>query len=744
MLRKNDQAFTEFLSGNINSYDDETRFITKSGQVRSARVAVRAVWKKDGTPDYFITSIQDITERKQAEEKVRFQAMLLETVGQSVIATDADGKISYWNRASEKLYEWSSQDVLGKNHLDVLLPPEIALYGQQMFNITLLEGKTWTGEIVVQSKSGRKFLAQFTDAPILSVDGETMGMIGISQDITGQVQANELIRRRLKIEEVISRISSRLIRDEDFDRAIEDTLHDIGMFTESERSFLVVLDQDAGEAVNVYEWPQIDLYRETHCVEIPRVCKTWMAALKNGEIVQVPSLNNLADTFMLEKQFLRRTGVFSMIWVPWKHSGGAFGFLGIENIWSKDVWNPDSRAYLEIIAHILGNIFQRRWMMLGLEQRVADRTREIRALYEIAIQAENFQNLQKFILQCLQITLNVLDKSAGSIHLFESWSNMVKLAAQENVPDLPHQEMVLDGSTPWGWVIQSDSPIIVSNVHIDPRTEILSQIGNFSAYLGAPMHVKGELRGVISIYARGEQEFRQEDISLLRTIADRISLSIENTQLRVLARQADIVEERQRLARELHDMVTQHLYSLMLLAAASQKAARQPEGMERIRKNLSKIEEYANMALRQMRLLIFELRPSELTAEGLVGALQRRLDVVEKRSGLTADLTVDQPPSLTPEQELDLYGIAQEALNNALKHSSSSKIHIKIQNINGEVHMDVTDNGAGFELDKATSKGGLGLSSMQERAERIGATLKIYSTLGGGTTVHVCIPGKQG
>jgi len=149
--------------------------------------------------------------------------------------------------------------------------------------------------------------------------------------------------------------------------------------------------------------------------------------------------------------------------------------------------------------------------------------------------------------------------------------------------------------------------------------------------------------------------------------------------------------------------------------------------------------EISQQALKEMRLLVYELRPLVLRREGLAGALQQRLDAVEKRAGVDARLLVDGEVELPASVEEALYRIAQEALNNALKHAGASNVTVYVRGHNGNVELEVVDDGAGFGLSAASEDGGLGLTSMRERTETIGGELKVVSAPGEGTRVRVSL-----
>jgi signal transduction histidine kinase len=211
---------------------------------------------------------------------------------------------------------------------------------------------------------------------------------------------------------------------------------------------------------------------------------------------------------------------------------------------------------------------------------------------------------------------------------------------------------------------------------------------------------------------------------------------VEGVQLRAEAKQTAVLAERQRLARELHDSVTQALYSVTLLAEASSQAAAVGD-LKVTQTSLALLSEITQQALKEMRLLVYELRPPELADQGLVAALQRRLDTVETRAGVTARLLVVGEPALAPTQEETLYRIALEALNNALKHAAAKTVIVRLEAGDAGVALRIKDDGRGFDLQAVEDSGGMGLLTMRERAEQLGALLTIRSQPGAGTTVRV-------
>jgi signal transduction histidine kinase len=216
---------------------------------------------------------------------------------------------------------------------------------------------------------------------------------------------------------------------------------------------------------------------------------------------------------------------------------------------------------------------------------------------------------------------------------------------------------------------------------------------------------------------------------------------VENARLYRQAEQLAVVKERERLARELHDSVTQSLYSLTLLSEAGRRLAITGD-LDRVEKHLDRLGDISQQALKEMRLLVYELRPLVLRREGLVGALQQRLDAVEKRAGIEARLLTEGEMELATPVEEALYRIAQEALNNALKHAAATSVTVHISTEDDRVTLEIVDNGKGFNPQDSGNMGGLGLVSMRERAEKLDGTVTVISAPEKGTSVQVCVKRK--
>lgn len=378
-----------------------------------------------------------------------------------------------------------------------------------------------------------------------------------------------------------------------------------------------------------------------------------------------------------------------------------------------------------------------------LEKHVADRTVELEALYAVASIANEVLELPMMLEKMLVQTLRVIRVANGTIHLLDKDGEELHLAAQIGIsPEITKKiSSITTGFGLTGWVAQQKQPLTLMNVSNDPRILAIGQVSGFSVYLSAPLISQNNLMGVISIFGDTTQQLNPERIALLTTIADQIGIAVERTKLRAQAEQSAILEERQRVARELHDSVTQSLYSLTLLAAAAQRSAHDGN-MERTLRNIDSIGMIALQTLKEMRLLVYELQPSTLESGGLAEAIQRRLDAVEEHAGMQTKFINESHQPISKQVEIELYGLTQEALNNSIKHGGATTITVRLSEKDDSILLDIIDNGKGFDLKQAESKHGTGLISMNKRVDILGGRIEISTEPGEGTRIQVSVPIK--
>lgn len=377
-----------------------------------------------------------------------------------------------------------------------------------------------------------------------------------------------------------------------------------------------------------------------------------------------------------------------------------------------------------------------------LEARVVERTRQLTALSNLlAVSSELESDLPTVLNQALTQVLTVTGSHIGAIHLLSQDGSHLELITALNIrPEITAnlQTMPLDHPLVWE-ILQQEDHLRLPDLTADPRTAPFAALSQNRQLLGFPIRKGTHNWGTLVVILTPGESLDVTEIGLLSSLADQLAIVVENAHLRREAERLAVVEERNRLARELHDSVTQALYSTTLFAEAGQRNARAGK-MDKALSYLTEVGETSHQALKEMRLLVHKLRPSVLDKEGLIPALEQRLKGVEERAGIQYELVVDGELHLLSDVESALYFMAQEALNNSLKHARATAITVHLAQTEADVQLEVGDNGDGFVWETAVSAGGLGLSSLQERAKQYKGSVKFQTAPGEGTMVKVWLP----
>jgi signal transduction histidine kinase len=293
-----------------------------------------------------------------------------------------------------------------------------------------------------------------------------------------------------------------------------------------------------------------------------------------------------------------------------------------------------------------------------------------------------------------------------------------------------------------GAMLESPEPYRTIDIHTDPRFKGWwpDEHPDMRSFLGVPIVSRSGIVGAFYLtQKRGSDEFDAEDQRLIEMLAAHAAVAIENARLYERARELSIVEERNRLARDLHDSVAQKLFGVVLTAEAASTLLAQDAGQARAQ--LDRLQELVGEALEELRSLVFELRPPALETEGLATTLRKHVDVLRRVHRREIELRIAGTPRLSPRTDAEVFRIAQEALQNALRHARAERVELSLEARDGLLVLAVADDGDGFDAsDPAVRSRRLGLTSMEERARELGGTLEIDSRPGEGTTVRLEVP----
>lgn len=365
-------------------------------------------------------------------------------------------------------------------------------------------------------------------------------------------------------------------------------------------------------------------------------------------------------------------------------------------------------------------------------EETRERLAESRSLQQVTAALLQRLSLEE-VFEIVRREARHLTGAAGNgIYLLEedSWLREVSDDAHAD----PRAKRIPVAGTYTGEAVRSGKPMLVNDYDgatVEARAPTLTP----KSLLTVPLQIEGTIIGALNV-ANKPGGFTTDDVRILGHLADVAAIAIENARLRQRAERLAIVEERQWLARELHDSVTQALYSVTLYAEAARmalSAGKQDVAAE----NLRELQMMAREALFDIRLLIFELHPPILEGQGLASALQIRLAAVETRAGLQSEIRVEGGRRLPLPIEEDLYRIALEGLNNVVKHARAQHVKVHLQFDDQRVCLEISDDGMGYDPVKARESGGMGLGGMEERAKRLNGRLEILSAPGKGTTLKV-------
>ncbi len=393
----------------------------------------------------------------------------------------------------------------------------------------------------------------------------------------------------------------------------------------------------------------------------------------------------------------------------------------------------------------------------SLEKHVEERTRDLSTLLQISNAVALSQKLEPLLQQILELLSAVVRYDGATVYcLREDGLHALLHRGPLQFGDLERLHLPINRSSLAYQLLAQQQPIVIADVHDDTPaaralrevtgTQIETTFGYVRAWLGLPLTVKDQVVGVLTLQRREVCPFDARETSLAQAFAGQVAIALETARLHRQEQELAALEERQHLARELHDAVSQTLFSASLAAEVLPRLWEKDHelGLQ----CLSEVRQWTRGALAEMRTLLLELRPTSLLQTDLTALLAQLAEAASSRARV--DITVATPPlcPLPAEVQVTFYRIAQEALNNMAKHAGASQATITLRcSVTPEsspqafaqwAELSVADNGRGFDPDGAWCDGArMGLSIMQERARAVGTNLHIESAPGNGTRITV-------
>lgn len=382
-----------------------------------------------------------------------------------------------------------------------------------------------------------------------------------------------------------------------------------------------------------------------------------------------------------------------------------------------------------------------------VERRADEASRELRVMLGVSANLASQLELTPLLQLIIEQVQEVVDYGRASVYLLdgEVLYLLASRSSRSGITGAPGSYfMAATDLGPLWERVRERRFVLINDFHSD--NEVVNHLrrtlgayftdatSNVHAQLVVPLAFQDRVIGMLTLTHEEAGFYNEHHAELMMAVGTQAGIAIENARLFQRAQQLAAVEERQRLARELHDSVSQALYGIALGARTARTL------LDRDPKDAIEPMEYvlslAEAGQAEMRALIFELRPESLEREGLVTALQKQIDAVAARYGMEVSASLgEEPPISLPQKEV-FYRIGQEALHNVVKHARASKIRLNLATTAEGLRLEIEDDGIGFDSD-GSFPGHMGLLSMAERASSVGASFGVVSSPGNGATVSL-------
>jgi GAF domain-containing protein len=453
---------------------------------------------------------------------------------------------------------------------------------------------------------------------------------------------------------------------------------------------------------------------------------------------------------------IEMSGALSFITVPLISANGAIGTITVADKITGRL-SPDDERVLTMLASGAVIALENAHLYQEEQERrlEADRRREVaEGLRDILNILNSNRPLEEILQNIVHQAMRLTESDAAAIFRNNPEGTGLEVEAaytqqgQANITPLiqPRRGPSSQAQTNRNPYAIDNIPALLKNKEkvppedgLPPRPWLVMIGRHFNAYLNIPLLIRDEVYGSLGLFYKTPRQFSEEEIGLALAFSDQVALAIENARLRAQAERAAVAAERSRLARDLHDAVTQTLFSASLIAEVLPRIwERNPPEAQR---RLEELRQLTRGALAEMRTLLLELRPAAL-AEANLGELFRHLtEAFSSRARIPVEFSIQGSLDLSAEVKVALYRIAQEALNNVAKHAEATHAALRIVCSQNDISLTIQDDGCGFDPSTISSEH-LGVGIMRERAEYIQARLQIQSQTGTGTTIVVVWPAQ--
>ncbi|MCJ7828971.1 MAG: histidine kinase, partial [Dehalococcoidia bacterium] len=397
----------------------------------------------------------------------------------------------------------------------------------------------------------------------------------------------------------------------------------------------------------------------------------------------------------------------------------------------------------------------------GLEHKVAERTaqerqraEQLRTVNEVSRKISSIVKLDELLPYVGNLLRETFHYYNVNIYLFEPSSGTLSLKAlclsgQKSIIPVG-VPLEVDEESIVGWVAQTGEPILANDVSEDPRYRTVEALRDTKSELAVPVKMGNNVIGVLDIESTDVDAFGEADLYTAQTLADQLAVAIDNARLYDETRQMAVMEERNRMAREIHDTLAQGFSGIILQLEAGEQAL--GSDLPALQRHLNQARNLARKSLAEARRSVWNLRPQALEQRPLADAIKEEVDRFSQSTGVNVKFNIlGDRRDLPPELEAGILRIFQESMANVRKHAKATEVEVNLTFNEAAAELAVRDNGVGFkpkvsgDVDRGKKKRDtFGLISMRERARGLGGTFEVQSQSGKGTLVKIVIPiGKE-
>ena len=553
--------------------------------------------------------------------------------------------------------------------------------------------------------------------------------------------AQEDVERRLFIEEKLSIISEKLLRTEHIKENISSSLKDLAQILHAGRIVVVEFD--------INNFAQIEDYIEFHKTSLQPLTKEMIEdyirsltslreQLHQNHSIVIPDIMDITQANEIKILSLEGFTPQSLVLSPLIINERIHGVLGCGIFETNPEQFQMNLQILDLVASMLTSLFQRQHLIEDLELQVGERTQQLTTFLDIAILGENAQDLNDILQPVLYSISQLMASDAVCIHIVDETKAELILIAQYGIPliDVSRLQVINVHPEITRWMEKKVSYEKSERSEKNPALMDVLSVDSYKTFLANPIGKRFKVLGILSCYRIDDQNFSSFERMFINSLGELIGIIIENHRLRLEAKELATVDERQRLAREIHDAISQSVYSLSLFARSASDALSE-NNQTKLKENLKDIEKIALQAMREMRLLIYQLR-EELGDEDFAYALDIRYQQVENRLGIEASHNIDKNIILPENIHHHLWRIIVEALNNSVKYAEAKHVNVKLSQTSSNMLLEIEDDGVGFDVNQYSP--GMGLKNIRTRTQKMNGECEIISRSGYGTLIRIKIP----